>query len=140
MAWPHLDKAFSFLYGGPSAETKKKDKTVRSPVVHVKAAAPSDPLEEAFAAAAAETLKEFNASDSEEDGGTALVSQEDAGKSFIALQLPTTRSINEHMANEIFDVLERGSELLEGLSLLGVGLVVTTVGHGRFVRVGLGYA
>ncbi|CBJ33596.1 conserved unknown protein [Ectocarpus siliculosus] len=108
MAWPHLDKAFSFLYGGPSAETKKKDKTVRSPVVHVKAAAPSDPLEEAFAAAAAETLKEFNASCSEEDCGTALVSQEDAGKSFIALQLPTTRSINEHMANQIFDVLERG--------------------------------
>lgn len=36
------------------------------------------------------------------------------------------------MANQIFDVLERGSELLEGSRLLGVGLVVTTVGHGDF--------
>ncbi|CAM9600278.1 unnamed protein product [Ectocarpus fasciculatus] len=107
MAWPHLDRAFNFLFK-PPPETKKKDKTARSPVVHVKAAAPSDPLEEAYAAAAAETLKEFNASDSEEDGGTALVSQEDAGKSFIALQLPTTRPINENMANDIFNILERG--------------------------------
>ena len=31
-------------------------------------------------------------------------------KSFIALQLPSTRPITETVANQIFDVLEQGSE------------------------------
>lgn len=31
-------------------------------------------------------------------------------KTFIALQMPTTRRINEKMANQVFDALEKGSE------------------------------
>ena len=35
---------------------------------------------------------------------------ESEGKSFIALQLPTMRPVSEAVANQIFDILEQGSE------------------------------
>lgn len=46
-----------------------------------------------------------------QDAQEAPAAQEsDKDKAFIALQLPTTRKINEDMANQLFTVLENGGE------------------------------
>lgn len=42
--------------------------------------------------------------------GAPVAQESHKGETFIALQLPNTHYITENMANQLFDVLEKGSE------------------------------
>lgn len=52
-----------------------------------------------------------------------LAPQSKNDKTFIALQLPTKRPIPENAANQIFDILEQGSEFLSSWSLAAAAVV-----------------